>query len=233
MAAAAASPRDPEAAPWARTRLAWLELQAGRLDRAGAASRLALEARPSYGPALVVLGRIALAERRPADAVDLLARAAASQPLPETEWLLADALRAAGRSAEAGARDADLARSGRLCDPRTVALFLATRGASPADAVGLAMSELARRADVHTADAVAWALASAGRIAEARPYMAQAIAHARLFLHAGIIDLAAGDRASGRRWLARARQLDAMLLPSERGWLADAEARARRLVRPA
>jgi Flp pilus assembly protein TadD len=72
---------------------------------------------------------------------------------------------------------------------------------------------------VFTLDAHAWALAANGRIAQAREVMARAVGEGtedgRLFLHAGIIDAAAGRHGEARRWLKKAEHLRAMLLPSE------------------
>jgi hypothetical protein len=45
--------------------------------------------------------------------------------------------------------------------------------------------------------------------------LAEGTEDARLFLHAGVIDAAAGRDRDGRRWLKKAERLQAMLLPSE------------------
>jgi hypothetical protein len=90
----------------------------------------------------------------------------------------------------------------------------------PADAVALAERELGVRRDIFTHDALAWALASAGRLDEARPHMQLALAEgtrdARLFLHAASLASAARRPAETRRWLRKVRPLAATLLPSER-----------------
>ena len=93
----------------------------------------------------------------------------------------------------------------------------AGRGADKA--LALAEEELRTRADVFTLDAHAWALAAAGRAAEARDVIRRALAEgtedARLFLHAGVIHGALGQRREARRWLNKAERLSATLLPSE------------------
>ncbi len=63
--------------------------------------------------------------------------------------------------------EARLQASGRVNDPRTFLLFLATRGKDTARAVDLAEAELEQRQDVFTQDALAWALTADGRVAEA------------------------------------------------------------------
>jgi tetratricopeptide (TPR) repeat protein len=225
-AVASASPRDPEAGPWARTRLADYYLQAGRFDRARAECDTVLAARPGHAAALLVLGRVHLAQGRPPEAVTALRAAEAANPLPDVRWTLADALRAAGLDADAAVVEQSLVREGALRDPRTLALYLSTRRESPDRAIELARRELGLRGDVFTHDALAWALARAGRAGEAGPHMARALAEGtadgRLFLHGGVIAAAAGDPARARRLLGRAQALAHTLLPSERAILAEA-----------
>ena len=87
--------------------------------------------------------------------------------------------------------EAKIIDRGATEDPRAFSLFLATRGENVEQAVQLAQQELTNRGDVFTHDALAWALAVAGRTAEATTYINQALSEgtvdARLFLHAGII----------------------------------------------
>jgi tetratricopeptide (TPR) repeat protein len=158
-----------------------------------------------------------------------LQQAARANPLPEYQWALADALRADGQIDHAREVEAAIAREGAERDPRTYAIYLATRGDAAAQAVGLAERELTTRADVFTFDALAWALRAAGRLDEARTHMTRALsegtADARLFLHAGAIAADAGERKEARRWLRRASALAHMLLPSERAVLDAARAR--------
>jgi tetratricopeptide (TPR) repeat protein len=224
LAIAAASPRDKESSAWAWTRMSAYELQAGRLDAAETAAASALRYEPDYAPALLAQGRIHLASGRAADAVPVLRRAAELNPLPEYQWMLADALRLQGLAADAAAVEHEIVTRGGTSDPRTLALYLATRGADPARALALAEDELLTRADVFTLDARAWALAASGRVAEADQTIARALAEgtsdARLFLHAGVIHAAAGRKREASRWLKKADMLRAMLLPSEAAELA-------------
>jgi tetratricopeptide (TPR) repeat protein len=220
MAIQAASPRDPESAAWAYTRLANYELQAGRRAEALRASEAALSYQPEYAAALLVRGRTLLADGKSAVAIDALRRAALVSPLPEHEWALADALRVSGNLDEARTVEDRLARGGATADPRTFALYLATRRERPDEALALAEKEMANRQDVFTLDALAWSLAAAGRTAEADAAMTRALAEgtqdARLFYHAGVIARARGESARARRWFEKAAAADQMLLPSER-----------------
>ena len=219
LAIGSASPRDPESSAWAWTRLAAYELQAGRLREASKAAETALQHQPEYSAALLAQGRILLAMKRPSEATAVLRRATQLNPLPEYQWMLADALRGQGRDDDAATIERELTTGGATSDPRTLSLYLATRRTDPEKAVALAEEELRTRADVFTLDAHAWALASAGRLAEAREVIGRALAEgtedARIFLHAGVIHAAAGQRREAMRWLSKAARLRATLLPSE------------------
>jgi tetratricopeptide (TPR) repeat protein len=224
LAIDSASPRDPESSAWAWTRLSAYHLQAARLDEASTAAENALRHQPGYAAALLAQGRALLAMHRSPEAVEVLQRAARLNPLPEYQWVLAEALREDGRAGEADTVENELRKRGGALDPRTLALFLATRRLEPATALALTEQELQTRADVFTLDAHAWALAAAGRIDTAHEVMARALAEgtqdARLFLHAGVIHARAGRDREARRWLGRAAGLKAMLLPSESAELA-------------
>lgn len=220
MAARAGSPRIPEATAWAQSRLALYELQAGRETEALAACDAALNLVPDYAPALLARGHVLLARDRAAEALTPLRKAAVLNPLPEYQWAYAEALREAGDVDRAAAVEDRLRERGAVEDPRTYALYLATRGLEPETALRLAREELERRADVLTQDVLAWALAAAGRAQEAREPMRRALAEgtqdARLFYHAGVIAGMTGDAEGARRWLTRAGALRQMLLPAER-----------------
>jgi hypothetical protein len=223
MAARASDPRDADSSAWSYSRLALYELQSGDAKRALETCEIALRIRPGHAEALLVRGRILLAGGDTGEAIEALRGAAARNPLPEYRWMLAEALRAAGREDEAIGEEAGLVRDGAASDPRTLALFLATRGREPGAALNLAQRELNARADVFTLDALAWALHAAGRAKEAGAVMRRALAEgtadARLFFHAGVIAAAAHHRADAHRWLGKADAIRQMLLPSERAEL--------------
>jgi tetratricopeptide (TPR) repeat protein len=244
----AASPRDPESIAWSYSRLAAYELQGGRLDAAEQMAIASLQSVPDYASALLVRGRIRIAQKKYSEAIELLEHAARLNPLPDYQWTLIDALRAAGRTADADAADQLLVQNGAADDPRTLALYLSTRLARAASgserphrggpqgsalhdtrtgdgqrAVDLARQELTVRGDVFTLDALAWALVTVGEVHEASALIERALAEgtadARLFLHASVIAAADGRPADAARWAGKARQLRFTLLPSELGVL--------------
>jgi len=220
LAACAISPRDPDTAAWALTRLAGYEFHAGWFDNARRSAASALEFRADYPPALLLRGKILLAEDKSVEAVEALHLAEKQNPLPEYQWLLADALIAAGQTDDAKLIEEKLRRHGAKTDPRTFALFLATRGESPELARRLAEEEMKSRGDVFTLDALAWAEAAAGNSAAANRGIECALAEgtqdARLFLHAAILASRAGDREAAKNFSEKTSALRHLLLPSER-----------------
>ena len=220
LAATAGSPRDPESAAWAYSRLALYELQAGAITKALDACDTALSFQNDYAAALLVRGRILLVENKTTEAVQVLKRAASLNPLPEYQWYLADALRTSGNSEDARLIENEILQRGAANDPRTLALYLTTRGEQQGLALRLCEEELRQRQDVFTRDALGWSLAAAGRIAEAGEQMKQALAEgtrdARLFFHAAVIAELSGEKQQARHWFKEAKAIRQMLLPSER-----------------
>ena len=219
LAVRSGGPGDSGALAWSLVRLGQLVWQQGSSTETLALVHRARELVPDFQPALLLEGRVLLASGRPTDALVPLARAAEIFPLPESRWVYAEALRAAGRDREATAVEEPLVHDGMTEDPRTVALFLATRQLDPATAVRLATDELKNRADVLTHSAAALALAESGRIEEAATHVHAALAEgtvdARLWLHAGRV-AALAHQADARDLLNRARDRAQVLLPSER-----------------
>jgi tetratricopeptide (TPR) repeat protein len=228
LAVSAANPQDTESAAWVNTRLAFYQFQGDRGKEAEQRCAFALSLQSNYPPALLLKGKMLLAQNRFREAVDVLQNAATLNALPEYQWTLADALRAAGRENEASGIEVQLRQHGANNDPRTLALFLATRRENPETALRLARAELDSRSDVFTHDALAWSLAAAANLTEAHSEMQRALAEgtedARLFFHAGMIASQAGHAADAERWLRKASRLSHLLLPSERSELQHAAA---------
>ncbi len=208
--------------------MAWFQYQLGDTliatgDRAGAAEAYAtaLVADPSSHLARWGLARVAAADGRMDEAIDLLDAAIAAVPLPEFLARRADlyTLRAADGDAKRAADDratvlaiAQLAGDAAGVYDRTLSLFLANTGADPARALALAEGELTARKDVYGYDALAWALLADDRPAEADDAMTTALAFgtrdAKLLYHAGMIKAALGDDTAARTLLTDALTLD-------------------------
>lgn len=218
LAVRSGGPGDAGALAWSLVRLGQLLWQKGDVTETLAVARRARELVPEFEPALLLEGRVLLGTGRATDALVPLRRAAEIVPLPEPRWVYAEALRAAKRDHDATTLEEQLVHDGVAEDPRTVALFLATRDLDSATAARLAAAELRNRADVQTHGAAALALAAAGRIEEAttqaRAALAEGTLDARLLLHAGRV-AALAHQPDARELLTRAGEHAQVLLPSE------------------
>jgi tetratricopeptide (TPR) repeat protein len=196
---------------WILTQVAHLHLAAGRVEAAGRAAEAALGLFPDYHYALAQLARVRSAQGRPAEAVALLERRLERAPHPENRFELAETLARAGRAAEARAAYAAFEAEARreMDGPdnanRELVRYYAGPGRRPTDALRIAEREIARRRDLQTQDAYAWALHAAGRHAEAYAAYQAALAggsrDAGMLGRAGLAALAAGREEEGRRWI--------------------------------
>jgi tetratricopeptide (TPR) repeat protein len=176
------NPLDVEDRAWMLTQLAHLELVAGRTGNADRLLQEALRLFPEYHYALAGLAKVRTAQNRHAEAVELLQRRYAAAPHPENQYALAEALERAGRRREASAAFAEFEaralQESRSWDNanRELIFYYANHAVRPAEALRIAELEIARRRDVHTLDAHAWALYVSGRQREAREQMDRVLA---------------------------------------------------------
>lgn len=203
----------PTELAWYHTLTASLALQSGDITAAGAAYAAAIESWPGSAAALAGMARVRAAEGANDEAIELYQRSVAAVPNLEAVAALGDLLAAAGRADEAEAAYAQvravatLAADSGVAD-RQWALFLANHGEELAQAVEVAAADLERRSDVYAHDAYAWALFTAGRLAEADAAMRNARAigteDALLDYHAGMISAALGRGDEARLLLEAA-----------------------------
>ena len=203
---------DPEPRAWMMTQAAWVFWHEGDYNGARAGFELAASLVPDYVPALQGLGRTALSSGDYSAAISHLKRAQAKLPQPEAAWWLGDAYAAAGHEAEAKAAYAQVARLAGRADPRTLALFSATRGRELRRGLVLAKRAFDERPDVYSKDVLAYALLRNGELAEATALARELIAvgtpDARILYHAGQILAASGADAEGRALMDRALALN-------------------------
>jgi tetratricopeptide (TPR) repeat protein len=215
-ASSQAADREPYA--WLLVQTAQIFWHEGDVAGADAGFKLALERVPDYAPALVGRARVAIAQKRFADAVALLERAHERSPSVESAWLLANARTLMGDRRAASVAFDRAVRAGRH-DPATLAFFYASRGQKLDEAVRLARRAHDERPNTYSKDILAWALYRAGKIDEAsetsKSLLQWGTRDARLWFHAGAIRLAAGDRTGGRKLIARALELNAQFDPFE------------------
>lgn len=202
-----------EQVAWFHYRLGELELRAGALDSAAASLARGLARWPQDYRILGAMARLAAARGQWEAAIEAGERAVALQLEPTTLGTLSEVHAALGDSAAAEQWGAAMAVSA-LAQPgpihRAWGLFLLDHGTrrDAREVLARAQRELHVRRDVYAHDLLAWALFRAGRHAEARAAMVQALAQRtedpQLELHAGLIAQAVGDLDGARLHLTRA-----------------------------
>lgn len=173
---------EKEDRAWILTQIGHLQAEISNFPAAEKVLTEALELFPDYHYALGALAATREAQRRYAEAADLLRRRYAAAPHPENLYALAEALDRAGRKEEADAAYRRFeAEAGREIDTadnsnhELIAYYLG-RGDNPTKGLRVAELEMSRRHDVHTRALYACALHAAGREEEARRQMELVIA---------------------------------------------------------
>nr|AIT69754.1 tetratricopeptide domain protein [uncultured bacterium] len=205
----AALPRVPPAEvqeqAWLLTRIGQLNLAAGRLDAAERAVAEALRVFPDYHYALGEVARLQAAGGAWAEALATERRHYRAAPHPENLYLLARVAARGGQAREAAKLFDDFTRQAQVASGtsananRELIQYYADEGAQPRAALALAEQEIARRHDVHTLAAYAWALHRSGQARAAAEAIDRALAvgtrDADLLYQAGEIQAAAGAPA--------------------------------------
>ena len=208
---------QPEPTAWARVELAKLQLGLGNTRAARSHARTALLVLPGYPSARIELARIDAAAGRLDAAIAGARRAADAIPTTQSVALLADLLERAGRTAEARRERETVAVIDRLLEANGVQVDLESAVARadelvrPQETVELARQARAARPSIFGDDALAWALARAGRCAEAVPLAKRALRlgteDGLLWFHLGYAEGCAGDVGARREAYGRALAL--------------------------
>ena len=188
---------ESEDRAWMLTQMAHLKLLSGQTAAAEKLLEQALALFPNYHYARAGLAKVRSAQKRYAEAVELLRARYQAAPHPENLYDLAEGLAAAGRKQEAleafaGFETKSLAESGKADNSnRELIFYYADHAHQPEKALEIAGQEYARRRDVYTLDAYAWALHVNGRDAEASKQIEAALAvgvrDPAILTHAGAI----------------------------------------------
>ena len=220
MALQSTPPAQAEDGAWILTQTAHLYLSTGNLDKSEKLLRQALAMFPGYHYALGNLAKVRIQQKRYGEAVDRLQQRYQAAPHAENLYDLAEALQLAGRTDEAKKAFAEfeqksMAETNRADNSNHELIFYyADHANQPAKALEVANREIARRHDVFTLDAYAWALYRNGEYADARrqieTVLAVGIRDAKMFRRAGEIALKAGDRPAAERYLQLAVQLNTL-----------------------
>jgi tetratricopeptide (TPR) repeat protein len=205
------NPSEAEDRAWTLTQIAHLMTLTGKVDDAAQILENAIGLMPDYHYALAGLARVRTAQGRHEEAVRLLQRRYELAPHPENAYDVAAALNKAGRYSDSRAMFAAfekraIAESKGWDNANRELIFYYTDYAGrPAEALPVAEREIARRKDVFTLDAYAWALHRNGRSREALRYAEAALAvgtvEPKIVYHAGAIALTAGKPEAAEKYL--------------------------------
>jgi len=208
----------PEAYAFTAVEIGKLHWSVGQIAQSARSYRLALWARPGYGPALDALARVEAARGRLTQALGLQRRAVEAIPLAPYVAQLGDLLVRAGRPDEAkeqfalvGAIEQLQVANGATTDLET-ALFRIDHGVKLRESLALASKARAARPSVVGDDVLAWALARNGRCVEARVASERSLRlgqrEATFFFHRGMIERCLGNRTAATTWFTRALDLN-------------------------
>lgn len=207
-------PGEHEDRAWILTHMAHLQLLDNQPAQADALLAQALQQFPGYHYALAQYARVRQAQGRTAEAIALLRQHVEAAPHPENFFYLGEALAQNGQATEAAdvfrqfstAAEAESASWDNA--NRELIAYYADHADRPRDALKLAEAEIARRQDVYTLDAYAWALYRNGQLAQAQQVIGRALAvgarDPKLHYHAGMIAHALGAHAQAREHLETA-----------------------------
>lgn len=198
---------------WILTQIAHLSLLTCRTDAAERLLTEALTLFPDYHYALAQMAEVRTQQGRFADAVTLRETHVRVSPHPENRFALGVALARAGRMNEAhevwNRFEEEARKESANWDSANVELidYYADWASRPADALALARREAARRKDVRTLEAFAWALHRNGQSTTARAeidkVLAVGVAQPGTFARAAAIAAVQGDSAKARQWADR------------------------------
>ncbi len=182
MAYQSTPPAELEERAWILTQMAHLKLFTGETGEAEKLLQEALALFPGYHYALGNLAKLRIEQKEYEQAVGLLKQRYEAAPHAENLYELAEALALAGRVEEARNCYTEfekkaLAESAQWDNAnRELIFYYANYAKKPAESLRIAQLELARRRDLYTLDAHAWALYKSGRRAEARRQMEAVLA---------------------------------------------------------
>jgi tetratricopeptide (TPR) repeat protein len=197
MAYDATAYQEFEDRAWLLTQMSHLEFVAGDAQKAEMYANGALGLFPSYHYALAALAQVRESEGRYDDAAALYQQRYNKAPHAENLFSLAEALKRAGREAEAEKDFAEFERQslkestiGDNSNHELMAYYT-DDARQPDKALAIARLELNRRSDVVTLDGYAWALAASGNYAQADVEMQKVLAvgtkDRKIYQHAQVI----------------------------------------------
>jgi tetratricopeptide (TPR) repeat protein len=219
MAYQSTPPSETENQAWILSQVAHLQLMSGKITEADNTLQHALVLFPGYHYALGNLAKVRIEQKRYEDAVNHLQQRYDAAQHAENLYDLAEALELASHRDQAQKDFAEFEIKSELESARAdnsnreLIFYYADHAHQPAKALQVAQAEYARRHDVFTLDAYAWALHVNGRDTEARTQIAAALAvgirDPKMLRHAGEIALSIGDRAAAEQYLLDSVKMNA------------------------
>ena len=219
MAYQSTPPSEAEDRAWTLSQIAHLQLMSGKIADADNTLQQALTIFPGYHYALGNLAKVRIEQKRYEDAVKILQQRYDSAQHAQNLYDLAEALELAGHRDQAQKAFGEFETKSRLESAyadnsnRELIFYYADHAHQASKALEVAQAEYARRRDVFTLDAYAWALHVNGRDSEARSQIAAALAvgirDAKMLRHAGEIALSTGDRATAEQYLLDSTKMNA------------------------
>jgi tetratricopeptide (TPR) repeat protein len=177
MATEATSAHDPEGQAWHHAQIGDLLFQLGRLEAAQREYEHATFIFPSHPHARIGMARVKAAQADYRGALEIYDELMKRGPLPFLAARAGELHEQLGERAEAE-RCYALAENGWRYDtpePTLLAAFLAAHDRKLPDAVALAEQTVAKRHDIFTMDALAWAYFRSGRVDDAARASAEAM----------------------------------------------------------
>jgi len=172
---------ETEDRAWLLTQMAHLEMLNGDPAKAEANAQNALAVFPNDHYALAAMAQLRLTQHKYEDAVKLLATRYQQAPHAENLYALAEAQELAGDKDDAQQSFQKFEQESRaesgLADNsnRELTFYYLDHAHQPAKGLDVARIEAARRHDVFTLDAYAWALAANGDYTAANNFIQQAV----------------------------------------------------------
>ena len=190
---------------WFSVRLADFELRHGHVRAASAAIERGMREAPDDWRLVLARARVESVRGAWRKAIASADHILANVPSPDALALLADANASLGQDEEAASFRIALEGIARRQDGqvhRSWALSLLNSSSDVDTIVALAAADTLVRRDVHTLDLLAWSLHRSNRSAESLPIMRRAMRLGSrepvMRYHAGVIELAAGNREAAR-----------------------------------
>ena len=206
MAAQATAPNDPEAQAWYAAQKGELNLKLHKLDDADREFRRAVFLFPNYPLAVTGQGKVHVARGDRESALAIYLEQLKRTPTLDLAARIGDLYAARGDAAQSEhyyQLAEDLAGPGMVQTEANLALYLADHDRKLSDAVTIAEAVSAKRRDIFTEDALAWAYYKAGRVKDA--YAASQLALRTGTRDEALLARAARIRAAAARGSSRDR----------------------------